>query len=260
MDKTVSRWFQFVMLNMTFGCFCRGQINLAPTDVPWENEQWTLQCSLDSIVSIVTITAPGGATAGTCDPASTFLPASCTPSAGNTLTIDETAKTVSMARTIANSDTGNWTCLHSSHSDTFILSSPLPSRILPDSSTSNEMHSMTAPAGSELTSDTVHSFVFHYGCVSSNLKFVWTTVPGSSFSDTLNTISNSLTCTTNSAYMSTLDTTAAILQSVTSKETKLKVSVYVDGYDNLAVKEYTYNVTFSPAERKIECSNLPMKL
>lgn len=72
--------------------------------------------------------------------------------------------------------------------------------------------------------------------------------PDSSFEDTSNTISNGFACTTNSAYMSTIDESATILQAITSTGKKLKVSVYVDGYGNLPIVEYTYDVTFAPGK------------
>lgn len=51
--------------------------------------------------------------------------------------------------------------------------------------------------------------------------------------------------------MSTIDETASIFQSVTSRGTTLKVSVYVEGYYDLPpAAEYTYDVTFSPSKYK----------
>ncbi|CAG2204017.1 unnamed protein product [Mytilus edulis] len=168
-----------------------GVITLAPRNVPWENEQWTLECSLDSIVSTVSINNPSTSTVGTCDPTSGPFPASCTPTAGYTFAINETSNIVSMTLTVGNSETGTWTCLHSTDS------------------------------------------------------------PGSSLEDISTTSSPSFTCTTKSAYMSTIDTTATILQSVNSVGTKLKVSVYVAGYYNLpSAAEYTYDVTFAPTKSK----------
>ncbi|VDI41889.1 Hypothetical predicted protein [Mytilus galloprovincialis] len=107
---------------------------------------------------------------------------------------------------------------------------------------------MSVPAGTELTRGTVYNFSAHCGCMSATLKFVWTTVPGSSLEDISITSSPRLTCTTKSAYMSTIDETASIFQSVTSMGTTLKVSVYVEGYYDIpSAEEYTYDVTFSPS-------------
>ncbi|VDI41891.1 Hypothetical predicted protein [Mytilus galloprovincialis] len=103
-----------------------GVIILAPINVPWEYEQWTLECSLDSIVSTVSIYNPSSATVGTCDPAGVF-PASCSPTVGYTFAINETSNIVSMTLTVGNSETGTWTCLHSTDSATYNLQSPLPS-------------------------------------------------------------------------------------------------------------------------------------
>lgn len=246
MDRMMSRWFQCVIYHIVFRCFCRGLVTLAPRNVPWENEQWTLECSLDSIVSTVSINNPTSATVGTCDPTGVF-PASCTPTAGYTFAINETSNIVSMTLTIGNSETGTWTCLHSTDSATYNLQSPLPSRHLSASLLSYEKHFMSVIAGSELTPDKVYNFSAHCGCMSATLKFVWTTVPGSSMEDISNTSSPSFTCTTKSAYMSTIDANAFILRSVTSRGTKLKVSVYVEGYYDLTSAEYTYDVTFSPS-------------
>lgn len=253
MDKTMSSWFQFVIFYLVFRCFCRGLVTLGPRNVPWENEQWTLECSLDSIVSTVLITNPSRVTVGSCDPADAVFSASCDSTAGYTFAINETSKIVSMTLTIENSKNGTWTCLHSTDSATYNLQSPLPSRHYATSFTSYEIHWMSATPGSELTTDTVNTFSAHCGCMSSRLKFVWTVVPGSSlqpsssYEDTTNTISTNFTCTTDSAYKSTVYTNMSTLQSVQSKGTKLKVTVYVEGYYSLTAVDYTYNVTFSPS-------------
>lgn len=104
-----------------------GVITLGPKNVPWENEQWNLECSLDAIVSTVSINNPSSSTVGTCDPTSGPFTASCTPTAGYTFAINETSNIVSMTVTVGNSVTGTWTCLHSTDSATYNLQSPLPS-------------------------------------------------------------------------------------------------------------------------------------
>lgn len=102
-------------------------MTLAPKNVPWENEQWTLECSLDSIVSTVSINYPSSSTVGSCDPKSSLFAALCRTTDGYTFAINETSNVVSITMTIGNSKNGTWTCFHSSESATYNLQSPLPS-------------------------------------------------------------------------------------------------------------------------------------
>ncbi|XP_063439490.1 uncharacterized protein LOC134720861 isoform X2 [Mytilus trossulus] len=249
MNKTINRWFQFVVCYIVFRCFCRGEINLVPRNVPWENEQWTLDCSLDRIENTVSIINPKAETVGNCDPASGGRPSACHPADGYTFVIN--VNIVSMTRKIFNNETGAWTCQHSEDSAKYNLQSPLPRRHYATSFTSYEIHWMSATPGSELTTDTVHTFSVHCGCMSSRLKFVWMIVSGTSlqpivsYEDTSNTISTNFTCTTDSAYKSIVYTNMSILQTVPPTGSKLKVTVYVDGYYNITAVDFTYNVTFS---------------
>ncbi|XP_071175379.1 uncharacterized protein [Mytilus edulis] len=247
MDRTMISWFKFVIFYLLgLRCLCRGLLTLGPRNVPWENEQWTLECSLDSIVHTVSITNPARATVGSCYPPEPGSAATCDSATGYTLAVNETSKIVSMNLTIENSKNGTWTCLHSSESATYNLQSPLPSRHLADSLSSYEKHFMSWIPGSELTRDKVYNFSAHCGCMSATLKFVWTTVPGSSLEDISNTNSDSFTCKNKSSYMSTINTTFPILKALNSIETKLIVSVYVEGYYDLpSGAEYTYDFTFA---------------